>query len=282
MKFRVALLQIASLGNDSRKNLAKGLESCREAKALGADLAVFPELWSTGPCPANSAEQKKWVASAIDRSNSFFHDLSACARELAMNIAVTYLETAHPKPLNSAAVIRHDGKVVLNYSKVCICDFEADGGNEAGCDVNCGAGESFDVCSLAGAEGEVKVGVMICADREFPEPATQLMLNGAELVVIPNACTWDGVRSAGLLTRATENMMGVAMANYPQPLNNGGSRAYKPATDGCAQDLLVANAGEDEEVLIAEFDVTSIRELRRMESWRTNHRRRALLRGKSS
>lgn len=28
---------------------------------------------------------------------------------------------------------------------------------------------------------------MICADREFPELATQLMLNGAELIVVPNA-----------------------------------------------------------------------------------------------
>lgn len=35
---------------------------------------------------------------------------------------------------------------------------------------------------------------MICADREFPEPATQLMLNGAELIVVPNACDWDEIR----------------------------------------------------------------------------------------
>lgn len=81
------------------------------------------------------------------------------------------------------------------------------------------------MCTLTGAEGEVRVGAMICADREFPEPATQLMLNGAELIVVPNACDWDEVRSAGLLTRACENLIGVAMANYPQPLNNGNSRA---------------------------------------------------------
>jgi hypothetical protein len=39
MKFKVALLQIASCGNDQEKNLAKGVQACREAKALGADLA---------------------------------------------------------------------------------------------------------------------------------------------------------------------------------------------------------------------------------------------------
>ncbi len=44
MKFRVALLQISSFGDDQSKNLAKGVQACREAKALGAYLAVFPEL----------------------------------------------------------------------------------------------------------------------------------------------------------------------------------------------------------------------------------------------
>jgi predicted amidohydrolase len=44
MKFRVALLQISPFGDDQDKNLAKGVQTCRQAKALGADLAVFPEL----------------------------------------------------------------------------------------------------------------------------------------------------------------------------------------------------------------------------------------------
>jgi len=44
MKFTVALLQISSFGNDQGKNLAKVVQACGEAKALGANLAVFPEL----------------------------------------------------------------------------------------------------------------------------------------------------------------------------------------------------------------------------------------------
>jgi predicted amidohydrolase len=43
MSFVVALLQIAPFGNDQNRNLEKGLQRCREAKALGADSAVFPE-----------------------------------------------------------------------------------------------------------------------------------------------------------------------------------------------------------------------------------------------
>lgn len=48
MKFRVALLQISPFSDDQGKNLPKGVQACRQAKALGADLAVFPELWNIG------------------------------------------------------------------------------------------------------------------------------------------------------------------------------------------------------------------------------------------
>jgi predicted amidohydrolase len=132
---------------------------------------------------------------------------------------------------------------MLNYSKVFICDFGKEellkpnpNVHDIGCDVNCSPGELFDVCTLIGAKGQVKVGAMVCADREFPEAASQLMLNGAELIVVPNACTWDDIRTAGLKT-------------------------------------LIARAGEHEEILLATFDVDEIRQFRSTESWRMDYRR---------
>lgn len=55
---------------------------------------------------------------------------------------------------------------------------------------------------------------MICYDREFPESARVLMLKGAELILVPNACPIDPARFHQLAARAYENMTGVAMANY--------------------------------------------------------------------
>src|SRR5260370_35043309 len=103
------------------------------------------------------------------------------------------------------------------------------------------------------------------------------MLNGAELIVVPNACDWDEARSAGLLTRACENLIGVAMANYPRPLNNGNSRAYSCVTwpDGRPQIPVVAVSGEQEQILIAEFDLDEIRKFRRSGSCLLAHRYRA-------
>jgi predicted amidohydrolase len=277
VKFKVALLQITPHGNDQGRNLAKGLDYCRRAKGLGADLVLFPELWSVGSARsliAGPTRQRLWDESAIDQDSTFLRCFADQARDLGVNIAITYLESWHPKPRNSVSIIDTKGEVVLNYSKVYICDFPQDGNNSSGCDVNCCPGNSYAVCRLIGSEGEVGVGAMICADREFPEPATQLMLNGAELIVVPNDCEWDEVRNAGLLTRACENLIGVATANYPRPLNNGNSIAYSCVTwkDGKPQSSLVAAAGEQEELLLAEFDLDEIREFRRSESWRLAHR----------
>ena len=44
---RVALLQVLP-EKSLEGGLEKGLRCCRRAKGLGADIAVFPEMWSTG------------------------------------------------------------------------------------------------------------------------------------------------------------------------------------------------------------------------------------------
>ncbi len=282
MKFNVALLQIGALGNDQQQNLTRGLEACLAAKALGADLAVFPELWNIGAttAPLHSAGRREWTASAIDRDSSFFQAFVSLARDHQINIAVTYLERIDPQPRNTVSILNRQGEVVLNYSKVFICDFgkeQLDKPNpsaaDVGCDVNCSPGSDFPVYALEGSGGHVSVGAMICADREFPEAATELMLNGAELIVVPNACTWDEIRAAGLKTRAFENLVGIGMANYPGP-RSGNSQAHTcvPWRAGQPVDTLIAKAGEEEQILLATFDIDEIREFRRAERWRMDYR----------
>jgi predicted amidohydrolase len=283
MKFKVALLQISSFGDDQGKNLAKGVQACREAKALGADLAVFPELWNIGfpPPPLDPEGRRRWIALAIDQQSSFFQAFAALAHEQEMNVALTYLESHQPLPRNTVSVLNCRGETALNYSKVFICDFGKDelqkpnpSTKDIGCDVNCSPGESFDVCTLEGAEGQVRVGAMICADREFPEAATQLMLNGAELVIVPNVCTWDETRTAGLKTRAFENLFGMAMTNYPG-LNRGSSQAHSCVAwrAGQSVDTVIAKAGEQEQILLATFDMDDIRAFRKTEMWRMDYRK---------
>ena|SRR5882672_5409596 len=104
MKFTVALLQISSFGNDQGKNLVRGVQACREAKVLGADLAVFPELWNIGAtlAPFDPEGRRRWIAAAIDQKSIFFQTFASLAQELQMNITVTiWKHTPHCRGIRS-------------------------------------------------------------------------------------------------------------------------------------------------------------------------------------
>ena len=45
---RIALLQMTACGADQDANRAKGEAFCRRAREMGADIALFPEMWNIG------------------------------------------------------------------------------------------------------------------------------------------------------------------------------------------------------------------------------------------
>ncbi len=117
---------------------------------------------------------------------------------------------------------------------------------------------------------------MICFDREFPEPARILMLQGAEIILTPNACELEANRLGQFRARAMENMVGVAMTNYAAPQENGHSVAFSPicfGEDERTRNPLVIEVGEAEGIYIAEFDMDKIRAWREQEAWGNAFRR---------
>ncbi|HEX8651598.1 MAG TPA: carbon-nitrogen hydrolase family protein [Pyrinomonadaceae bacterium] len=269
---KVALLQMTGCGDNKGANLAKGDDFCRRARAMEADIALFPEMWSVGMTffnPKQEGARERWQARAISRDDSFITHFRELARELKMAIALTYLEEWDGRPRNSVSLIDRHGEIVLTYAKVHTCEF----------DVECALtpGDNFPVCVLNTEQGDVRVGFMICFDREFPEAARILMLKGAELILTPNACTLDEHRISQFKTRAFENMVGVAMTNYAAPQNNGHSVAFDavayPVQDGEARNTLIIEAGPGEGVYLATFDIDNIRAYRERESWGNAYRR---------
>ena len=262
---RVALLQMAAGGSDQDANGAKGAEYCRRASEMGADIALFPEMWNIGhtPCPPDEEGRNRWQAQAIGPDDGFIAHFKELAKELRMAIALTYLERWDGAPRNSVSIIDRHGEILMTYAKVHTCDFSMEAA--------CTPGDDFCVCTLDTDKGDVKIGAMICFDREFPESARVLMLKGAELILAPNACTLDDGRIGQFRARAFENMTGVAMANYAAPQHNGRSIAFDAVSfdeiDGEARDTLIIEAGEGEGVYLAAFDLDKLRAYRERESW---------------
>ncbi|MDQ2799018.1 MAG: carbon-nitrogen hydrolase family protein [Armatimonadota bacterium] len=259
---RIALLQMFSCGSNQDANQAKGEAFCRDARAMGADIALFPEMWNVGCADFDPAQ-------AISPNDAFFRHFQALARELDMAIALTYLEKWPNLPRNAVSLIDRHGDVQMTYAKVHTCDFDREAALTPG--------DGFRVCSLDTALGDVRIGTMICYDREFPESARILMLQGAEIILTPNACTLDAPRRAQFGTRAYENMVGVAMTNYAAPQNNGHSIAFDGIVhaeiDGPARDTLIVEAGECEGVYMAAFDHARLRAYREREAWGNAYRK---------
>ncbi len=268
-KLKVALLQIAPMGS-LNENLEKGIEYCKRAKGMGVDIALFPEMFSCG-YDIYDREPEVWTKDAIDFEHRFVQDFGRLAKELEMAIGITLLEKFEPLPRNTMVLFDRFGNRVMTYAKVHTCDF--------GVEKNLTPGDDFYVVDLNTAMGNVKIGAMICYDREFPESARILMLKGAEIVLVPNACPMEMNRLSQLRGRAYENMIGIATCNYPDsvPDCNGHSNAfdgvaYLPELSG-SRDTCLVEANGEEGIFIAEFDMDMLREYRSREVHGNAYRR---------
>jgi predicted amidohydrolase len=259
---KIALLQVTSCGRDVDANLRKGDDFCRQAAAAGAALALFPELWSIGYQRFDAekpGDRDAWLSLAVARDEAFVQHFRRLATDTGMAIGITYLERWLGAPRNSFTLFDRRGEEVLTYAKVHLAPWDPP-------DNACMPGNDFPVAPLDTAAGSVWVGSMICFDREFPEAARMLMLNGAELILTPNACDLDDrksgvgdVRIAQFRARAFENLVGVVMANYAAPQNDGHSVAFYP--DGAE----IVQAGTAEGIVLAEIDLDRLRD------WRQRH-----------
>ena len=265
---RIALLQLLPAGS-AEENRAKGEAYCRLAKKEGADIALFPEMWSCGY--SFPQEIGALRASAVAADGEFLSSFGRLAQELNMAIGITFLEKYSPSPRNSFCLFDRHGRCVLHYAKVHTCDF-----GEERCLT---AGEAFPVAELDTADGTVKVGAMICYDREFPESARILMLNGAEVILVPNACPMEINRLSQLRARAFENMCAVVTVNYPagQPDCNGRSSvfdgiAYLPGEEE-PRDTCLLEAPAEEGLYFADLDLRVLRAYRRSEVHGNAYRR---------
>lgn len=250
MNFKIAVLQMRSIPGAVENNTLTTIDKIKEAAENNADILLLPECFITGyKMPIDNDE-------ALSDDSAYIKQISSAAKIYGVGVVATAFTKGKAKPQNSAFIIDKNGNVIMKYSKVHTCDF-AD-------EVCLENGIEFKICDFHG----VKLGVMICYDREYPESARILMLKGAEIILVPNDCGSMKPRVQALSTRAYENMVGVVMAN-PNGENAGCSCAYSPVcwdeNGVCIDNTIFIADDKTEGIYYADFDLSALREYRKRE-----------------
>ena len=99
------------------------------------------------------------IDEALPHNSPCLRRLCDEAKALRIGIVATAIAQGKVKPRNSAFFISLDDKILLRYDKMHTCDFADEACLEHG--------KGFVVCDFHG----IRLGVMICYDREYPESA---------------------------------------------------------------------------------------------------------------
>ncbi len=236
---RLAALQLnCSMGkNVVRERIS---EMVKEAKRKDAAIICLPEHWIPGRKP----DMKIMV--------SF---LKTLAKENRINIiAGADFYSEGKRTTVQSIVISKDGKILGMQSKVHLFGREkllAEPGN---------------LYNLFDVEG-IKTGIIICHDLVYPEVARIYAIKGAELIFSPAKITYDGIEPWHLYikTRALENRIPIVSPNCcGSRFFRGGSLivGLRSNKKGIVYPEILAEAAEEECVLVADIDIESIKKYR--------------------
>jgi predicted amidohydrolase len=232
---KLALYQGPGLINDPAGGFTLMEKKAAQAKAEGADLLILPEMYLSGYNIGPENAQKHAVTPA---GLAPAQDIAA-----AHNIALVfgYPERVGADVANSAVLIGPDGTILLNYRKSHLF-------GELDRAMFKAVGDEFPLAELGG----FKLGLLICYDIEFPEPARRLALAGADIILIPTAQMqpYEQVARHVLPARAYENQVYTAYANHS---GEADGLSYVGLSSICGPDgKVLAMAGLGEDMLFAE------------------------------
>lgn len=234
---KIALCQTAGHINNPQAGFALMAEMAAEAKAAGADLLMLPEMYLSG-YNIGLENARKWAVDAAGLAPA-----REIARAQGMALVFGYPERVGGDVANAAVLIGPDGEILLNYRKSHLY-----GGLDR--DMFKALGDAFPLVSWRG----LKIGLLICYDIEFPEPARRLALAGADVILVPTAQMEPYAQVARYVipARAYENQVYLAYANH-SGADDG--LQYIGLSSICGPDgAVLAAAGREAEMIYAVVD----------------------------
>ena len=238
-------------------NLHAALNSISELADRGADLVVLPEHADfIGP-----DDRKRQLAEPLEQS-PYVEGIRARAADLKCYVHLgSFLEREGERIYNCALAIGPDGRVLARYRKLHLFDVEIPGGTTYLESATISRGQETAGFSI----GDFRFGLATCYDLRFPELFRRLVLNGAQIILLPAAFTLQTGRDHWeilLRARAIENLCWVVGVGQwgeapPQHLCYGRSMVVNP------WGLVVAQAPDGVANVIAEVDLPSLHRTRK-------------------
>lgn len=165
------------------------------------DIVVTPETWLDG----YAANAKDWTPEKFERiaqdekTSPYIAKVRALAEKHRLSILFGFTEKKDGKYYNAALLIDKNGRTGGRYHKTHLQRQ----------DLRFSPGDELPVFDTAWG----KVGMLICADRRWPETSRVLRLKGARLTLIPSYGDWHIDNEWMMRTRAFENENFVAFVH---------------------------------------------------------------------
>jgi len=271
---RVAAAQLPGCTGDPARDETVAEDAVRAAAAAGAELVLLPELATVPYFGAAAAGTGEGTAEPVPGPLS--ERFSAVAAELGVVVVLPMHErdAAAGTRHNSVVVLGADGGLVpavdargtsrptVRKLHLPVGDMPAPGFDES---VHFTPGDGLGVHDLGG----IRVGVLVCYDRRFPECWRELRALGADVALVPIAGSGgdDAEFVLGeLRTHARENGVAAVAASKVGPEhvagqvveNEGGSAVL--AADGAILGHRPREAGPG--MVLAEIDPAQVRTTR--------------------
>jgi len=204
---KIALIQQHATKNFD-DNLKRGIKAFHNAAKAGAELIAFAELAFLPFLPQHPSQPE-----ALDKAEPIpgptTEEFSRLAKKYGVVVVLNLFERQKNNTYDSSPVIDADG-ALLGVTRMAHI-MEGQGFYEKGY-YTPGDSEHFVYKTQAG-----QVGVAICYDRHFPEYMRNLALDGAELVIVPQAGAlgeWpEGIFEAELQIASFQNGYFTALVN---------------------------------------------------------------------
>ncbi len=263
-KVKVAATQMSCSWN-REEVLDKAEKLVRKAAAEGANIILLQELFET-PYFCQKQKFEYFDLAKPLSENAAVKRFTEVAKELQVVLPISFYEKAGNTAFNTIAIIDADGTILGTYRKTHIPD-----GLPYAEKFYFTPGDSgFKVWKTKYAD----IGVGICWDQWFPEAARSMALLGAELLFYPTAIGSEPTLNVDSKSHWQHAMQGHAAANIMPVIasNRIGTETddessmtfYGSSFIADQTGTIVEEADrETESVLVHEFDLDAIAQMRR-------------------